>query len=178
MDSYAIAAVRARNAMLPDVGAIHALIESYAQQGSLLPRTAPELSENVRDFVVAEADGRFAGCGALHIYGPHLAEVRSIAVLPDAKGRGIGRCLVKALLADARRHEITCVCLFTRVPEFFGKLGFRVAQRAELPDKIYKDCIACPKLMDCDEIAMVIGEIPSNTNGMRDPLIPIPLVKI
>ena len=99
-------------------------------------------------------------CGALHLYGPHLAEVRSIAVHPDTKGKGAGRRLVKALLHEAERQEVSGVCLFTRIPEFFAPLGFTIANREDLPDKIYKDCLACPKLHCCDEIAMVRGELP------------------
>jgi amino-acid N-acetyltransferase len=86
--------------------------------------------------------------------------------------------LVNALMDEARRHSVSCVCLFTRTPEFFGHLGFDVARREELPDKIYKDCVCCPKLSDCDEIAMIKGKIPPNTNGLRDPRIAIPLVQL
>jgi len=174
----AAVAAKVRPAMLPDVQGIHAIIQPYADEGTLLPRSIAELSENVRDFVVAEACGRIVGCGALHLYGLHLAEVRSIAVAPEEKGRGVGRLLVEALLEETRKHQVSCVCLFTRTPGFFGHLGFTVARRDELPDKIYKDCVHCPKLMDCDEIAMVTGKVPANVNGMRDPLVPIPLVKL
>jgi len=170
--------IRTRNAVLPDVEPIHAIIQPYADEGTLLPRSVPELCENVRDFVVAEDDGQIVGCGALHLYGTHLAEIRSIAVSPPAKGRGVGRALEDALTEEARRHAVTCVCLFTRTPEFFGHLGFEVARRAELPDKIYKDCVHCPKLTDCDEVAMVMGKIPANTNGLSDPQVLIPLVTL
>jgi amino-acid N-acetyltransferase len=166
-----------RSARLPDAARIHAIIAPYAQAGVLLPRPIAEISENVRDFVVAEQGDRIVGCGALHLYGTHLAEIRSIAVTAENKGQGAGRALVQALLAESRRHCVLCVCLFTRTPRFFSHLGFRVARRTELPDKIYKDCAHCPKLACCDETAMVIGTIPTNTNGLRDPLISIPLVQ-
>ena len=170
--------LRARNAILPDVERIHAIIAPYAEKGTLLPRAIPELCENVRDFMVAEDDGAgvILGCGALHLYGPHLAEIRSIAVVPEAKGLGAGRKLVEALLDEAQRHRATCVCLFTRIPEFFAHMGFTAARREELPDKIYKDCVHCPNLLCCDEIAMVRGPIPQN--GHRDPAIAIPLVRL
>jgi amino-acid N-acetyltransferase len=168
--------LHARNAILPDVARIHAIITPYAEKGTLLPRTIPELCENVRDFVVAEKDGMIVGCGALHLYGPHLAEIRSIAVVPEAKGLGAGRKLVEALLAEAERHHASCVCLFTRIPEFFAHMGFSIARRQELPDKIYKDCVHCPNLMCCDEIAMVRGRIPQN--GHRELGIAIPLVRL
>src|ERR1700681_4919168 len=102
--------VHTRNAVLPDVEHIHAIIQPYAQKGTLLPRTMAELCENVRDFTVAENDGKIIGCGALHLYGQHLAEIRSIAVDPAAKGLGAGRKLVEALLDEAERHTVTCVC--------------------------------------------------------------------
>jgi len=166
-----------RNATLPDVEHIHAIIRSYSGNGTLLPRTVAELCENVRDFVVAECDGQIIGCGALHLYGPHLAEIRSIAVVPSAKGLGAGAKLVRALMQEAERHRVICVCLFTRIPQFFAHMGFSVATREALPDKIYKDCIHCPNLHACDEIAMYRGEIPKQI-GARDLQIPVPLVKL
>ena len=169
--------LRTRRAILPDVEKIHAIIRSYSGNGVLLPRTLAELCENVRDFVVAEVDGVVVGCGALHLYGSHLAEIRSIAVTPSAKGLGAGRKLVKALLQEAERHHVTCVCLFTRIPDFFARMGFGIATREELPDKIYKDCVHCPNLNACDEIAMFRGEKPKHM-GPRDLQIPIPLVRL
>jgi amino-acid N-acetyltransferase len=169
--------VRTRPAVLPDVEQIHAVIQPYADGGILLPRSIPELCENVRDFMVAEDDHRVVGCGALHLYGMHLAEIRSIAVVPERKGRGIGRWLVEALIKESHRHRVSCLCLFTRTPGFFGHLGFEISRRQDLPDKIYKDCVDCPKLSCCDEIAMVMGQLPANTNGRRDPQIPIPVIQ-
>ena len=100
------------------------------------------------------------GCGALHLYGTHLAEIRSIAVWPRCKGTGAGRVLMDALLEEAEQHHVHCVCLFTRIPKFFAHMGFTEAKREELPDKIYKDCANCPKLHACDEVAMYRGELP------------------
>jgi len=153
--------LRTRRAILPDVDAIFALIASYSGDGTLLPRSRGELCENVRDFLVVEKAGVIIGCGALHLYGAHLTEIRSICVDPRVKGGGAGALLVDALLAEAEHHQVSCVCLFTRIPAFFARFGFRVAAREELPDKIYKDCLNCPRLHACDEIAMVRGELPA-----------------
>lgn len=169
--------LRIRSAILPDVERVYEIILSYAANGTLLPRTMAELCENVRDFKVVEHGGKIIGCGALHLYGIHLAEIRSIAVIPDGKGLGAGRKLVEGLLAEAGRHHVICVCLFTRIPEFFARMGFDIATREELPDKIYKDCLHCPKLYACDEIAMYRGEIPQQ-RGTRNIQIPIPLVRL
>lgn len=169
--------VRTRSAILPDVEHIHSIMEPFYPDGTLLPRQIPELSENIRDFVVAEHEGKIIGCGALHLYGMHLAEIRSIAVRASAQKLGAGKLLLQALLEEAQRQNVTCVCLFTRIPDFFARNGFRVALREDLPDKIYKDCIHCPRFYACDEIAMVHGEIPRN-GEKRDLQYARPLVRL
>ncbi len=151
-----------RKARLQDAEHIFRLVNSLSNDGTLLRRSYAEICENVRDFTVAETDaGDFLGCGALHLYGPHLAEVRSIVVRPEAKGQGAGGRLLRALLVEAEENGVSCVCLFTRLPAFFGHFAFRVVNRTALPDKIYKDCQMCPRLYACDEVAMARGEIPS-----------------
>ena len=154
-------AVHVRRARLPDALNIFNLVNSLSQDGTLLPRNYAEICENIRDFAVAEAaDGSFIGCGALHLYGPHLAEVRSIVVKTERKGIGAGAALLRALLADAEEQSVSCVCLFTRIPDFFSHLGFCIVERTQLPDKIYKDCQNCPRLYACDEVAMALGDLP------------------
>jgi amino-acid N-acetyltransferase len=150
-----------RAAKLQDAVNIFELVNSLSGDGTLLRRNYAEICENVRDFAVAESEsGVFLGCGALHLYGPHLAEVRSIVVKPEAKGQGAGGKLLRALLEEAEFQGVLSVCLFTRIPDFFFHFGFRVADRTALPDKIYKDCQACPRLYACDEVAMVRGPLP------------------
>jgi amino-acid N-acetyltransferase len=153
--------MRTRKALLSDARQIHDLIAAYSGDGTLLPRNLAEICENVRDFTVLEGDEQVVGCGALHLYGPHLAEIRSITVSAGQQRKNGGSRLVRALLTEAKRHHVACVCLFTRKPEFFARLGFRMAQRESLPDKIYKDCCACPRLHCCDEFAMVRGDLPT-----------------
>src|SRR5580693_5282297 len=86
--------MRTRKAILPDAQRIHSLISAYAGDGTLLPRNLAEICENVRDFVVLEDGGAIIGCGALHLYGPHLAQIRSITVSPAQQGKGGGGHLV------------------------------------------------------------------------------------
>src|SRR5271168_2367204 len=150
-----------RRAKLQDAVNIFELVNSLSGDGTLLRRNYAEICENIRDFAVAESEsGVFLGCGALHLYGPHLAEVRSIVVKPEAKGQGAGGRLIRALLEEAEEQKVTAVCLFTRIPDFFFHFGFRVVDRTTLPDKIYKDCQTCPRLYACDEVAMVRGPLP------------------
>ena len=149
-----------REAVLPDAEAIYRLISAYSIDGTFLPRTLAEICENVRDFVVLEQDCQIIGCGALHLYGPHLAEIRSITVDAGSQNSGGGRLLIDALLEEASKHDVNCICLFTRIPDFFARMGFTPVLREQIPDKMYKDCCNCPRLNSCDEVAMVRGELP------------------
>jgi amino-acid N-acetyltransferase len=150
-----------RHARLSDATNIFDLINSLSHDGTLLPRAYSEICENVRDFVIAESEsGVFLGCGALHLYGPHLSEIRSIVVKPEAKGQGAGGRILRALLEEANEQGVAAVCLFTRIPDFFFHFGFRLADRTQMPDKVYKDCQNCPRLYACDEVTMVRGPLP------------------
>ncbi len=175
------AKLHVHKARLQDARNIFDLVNSLSHDGTLLRRNYAEICENIRDFTVAEilpeaspdhsdvpanpgstpaAEPHFLGCGALHLYGPHLAEVRSIVLHPEARGQGAGGAILRALLAESEDHGVATTCLFTRIPDFFFHYGFRVAERSAMPDKIYKDCQTCPRLYACDEVAMVKGPLP------------------
>jgi len=151
--------IEIRKARLTDITDLLALINTYAAGGVMLPRTEFEMAENIRDFLVAWDDGldggRLVGCGALHFYTPLSGEVRSLAVEPGLKTKGIGRMLVEALEAEARANDLHSLFAFTYVDGFFRKLGFEDIDRGELPLKAWKDCLRCPKFQACDEIAML-----------------------
>lgn len=131
------------------------LINSYASQAIMLPRTEFEMAENIRDFVVAYSGNSLLGCGALHFYSPVSAEIRSLAVDPGRKTAGIGRAIVESLEVEAKENDLESMFAFTYVPGFFRKLGFDEVDRDELPLKAWKDCLKCPKFQCCDEIAML-----------------------
>lgn len=150
--------MRTRKAILPDAPAINNLILQYTGDGTLLPRSLQEICENVRDFIVVEDRGRVIACAALHIYGLGLAEVRSVAVDREAQGRNAGTKLVQGLLRESEEHEIGRVFLFTRVPEFFSKLGFVEVPHHFLPEKVMKDCLSCMRREHCDEAAMILDQ--------------------
>ena len=144
-----------RKAAMGDIQPLLKLINGYATEGIMLPRTEFEMSENIRDFSVAYDGPRLVGCGALHFYTPTSGEVRSLAVDPDSKTQGLGRMIVEALEKEASDNGLHAIFAFTYVPVFFRKMGFREVERGELPLKVWKDCLRCPKFSCCDEIAMV-----------------------
>ena len=149
-------AVKIRKARMSDVEPIHQLITEFSRREFMLPRSRSDLYDSLRDFVVADRGGRIIGCGALTIEWDNLAEIKSVAVGRPYQRRGIGRRLVKACLAEARRLGIGRVFALTMAPEFFGSLGFQRVERDSLPHKVWSDCVNCPKFPDCDELAVAI----------------------
>jgi amino-acid N-acetyltransferase len=145
-----------RRAKVTDVPAIHDLVDFYARKGVLLPRTLQELYERFIDFHVCEQDGQIAGICSLVTYRPDLAELRSLAVLPAYEGRGIGRAVAEACIAEARGLLIKRVFALTHKTAPFERLGFRVVEKIDLPEKIWKDCFKCTKFYHCDEIAVLL----------------------
>lgn len=144
-----------RKATMRDIHALLGLINQYAAQGIMLHRTEFEMSENIRDFTVAYSGEQLLGCGALHYYSPTSGEVRSLAVDPNLKTKGIGRRIVEALENEAIENQLHALFAFTYVQEFFYKLGFREVERGALPLKVWKDCLRCPKFQCCDEVAVL-----------------------
>lgn len=150
------ASVKIRKAIPRDVKSIKNLIDSYAKQNLLLPRSLSDLYENIRDFLVAEENGKIVGCVALHIVWEDLAEVRSLAVEKEKQHKNIGSKLLKAALKEAKKLGVGKVFTLTFVPGFFEKLGFTKISKHRLPQKIWKDCLNCAQFPDCEEEALII----------------------
>lgn len=145
-----------RKARIADVKPIQKLLAHYASKGDMLSRSLSELYEALRDFYVVEENGQLLGTAALHIVWEDLAEVRSVAVSEEAGGKGVGSQVVQACIDEARVYGLKRVFCLTYKPEFFGKFGFRIVDKSELPHKVWGDCIKCAKFPDCDEIAMIM----------------------
>ncbi|MEI7707495.1 MAG: N-acetyltransferase [Chlorobium sp.] len=144
-----------RYARLADATAISAITVEYARQGIMLERSDESIVENIRNFFVAEYNGEVIGCCAIAFYTSKLAEIRSLAVFNRYKMKGIGRLLVEKAETVLREEGVSEVFVLTLSSEFFRRLGYREIQKEYFPQKIWRDCTHCPKLMACDEIAMV-----------------------
>jgi amino-acid N-acetyltransferase len=152
--------VTIRKAQLSDVKAMQVLVNSFADRNRMLALSLSELYDKVRDFTVAceegNPGGKVLGCCALRIFWEDLAEIRSLAVVEDAQQRGFGRDLVKACIAEAQALGVGRVFALTYVPDFFTKLGFCQVDKAELPHKVWVDCLKCARFPHCDEVAVTI----------------------
>jgi len=144
-----------RAARVEDVDAMRVLIDRYAAEDRMLSRSRDFLIEHLRDFVVADDDG-FAGCCALAVLTPELAEIRSLAVRPEAGGRGVGKALVDTCVDEARRLGLKRVFALTLLPDFFERCGFTLTSLGRLPEKSASECPVCPKRFACDEQAMLV----------------------
>ena len=145
-----------RKARPSDVDAMRETINTYAREDKMLERTTDFLLENLRDFTVAEVEGVFAGCCALHLLTADLAELRSLAVPHVFEGKGIGKRLVTACLWEARELGLRRVFALTLVTEFFATCGFVITSLGRLPEKSAAECPVCPKRFACDEVAMLV----------------------
>ncbi len=145
-----------RKARMSDVPVMQRMVNEHAENGRMLACSLSELYENLRDFWVLEKAGTVVGCCALHINWSDLAEVRSLAVGGQYQGKGAGKALVLACVAEARDLGISRVFALTREPDFFQHLGFEVRSVAEMPRKVWGECIRCPKFPECDEVAVVL----------------------
>ena len=157
------------------------MIAHYAGEGLLLPRTEDEIRKHISHFLVLvekrNEEEKLLGCVALEPYGADLAEIRSLAVAPDARGHGynIGDRLIKAAMDTARRRKIARLFAVTHRPEFFSRYGFTAGPRQMVPEKIERDCLTCPKERKCNLIATVAVVCPEREllpvlNGAGSPL--------
>jgi amino-acid N-acetyltransferase len=119
-----VTSVKVRSARTGDVPAIRELSHLYVGQGRLVPRSAVSYYEGIREFQVAEYHGRIVGCGSLHVYGPDLAEIRTLVVDPASQGHGIGGALLDRLVTMATRIGVRRLFCLTFETDFFARHGF------------------------------------------------------
>jgi amino-acid N-acetyltransferase len=130
-----------RPARTSDVALIRRLIDFYAEKGILLDKATVTLYEDVQEFVVAEVDGEPVGCGALHVLWSDLAEVRSIAVDPMCKHKGVGHELLEALLERARAVGVQRVFCLTFEVSFFANHGFKRFTATAVEPGVYEELL-------------------------------------
>jgi amino-acid N-acetyltransferase len=132
------------------------LIGHYASEGLMLPRSSNSIAATLPEYIVADVDGEVVGCGALQQYSDDSAEIYALAADPGRSPRGAGSAIVEALVEKARSESISRVFAMTLAPGFFLRMGFHTVQHRDVPLKVWKDCVACPKYGNCDEIAMLL----------------------
>ncbi len=161
--------VEIRPAVEADIDGILAIVNDYAAQNLMLPRTPEQIRRVIAHFLVAEYAGEVVGCGSLVRLTAQLTELRSLAVAAEWRSTGLGRRLVEALVEQARRTGVQQLCALTLVEGFFNKLGFVTVDRWSISPKIWHECIYCPKFDACDEIAVLMNLVEPETATQPQP---------
>jgi amino-acid N-acetyltransferase len=161
-----------RCADVRDMSAAAQIINGCAEHGQMLHRSMSFLYEHVRDFFVAEDDGKIVGVCGLVVVWADLAEVYALAVDSSQRGKGIGRSLVESCIDQARQLHIGRLMSLTYEQAFFERCGFGVIDRQQLPLKVWSECLRCAKNQACDEIAMMytMEDIPLVSEPARSTL--------
>jgi N-acetylglutamate synthase-like GNAT family acetyltransferase len=142
-----------RRARPQDADAISRLNNTFADEGQMLKRSPEVIALAIDDYVVVQnGRGELLACGALKEYSPSVAEVAAIAVSRDAHGKGLGRAIVRAVEALARKRGIHDLFALTLQPDFFAAIGYERVDRARYPEKIRRDCLGCARRFACNEI--------------------------
>jgi amino-acid N-acetyltransferase len=146
-----------RKAQIQEVPEIRRFLTEFTLEGGILPRTLADLYGQLRDYFVYRTDGGpIIGVAALHVCWAGLGEIRSVAVAPGYRGRGLGSRLVKTCLEEAGVLGLSEIFILTLAPDFFKSFGFRVVSREDLLPIVWADCVNCVKFPDCDEIPMLL----------------------
>lgn len=127
----------ARRARTADVAGIKALVDLYTGRRLLLAKDMVTLYETVQEFWVVEVDGAVMGCGALHVLWEDLAEIRTVAVHPDMRGRKLGDLLMTSLIGSARELGLSRLFALTFETGFFGRHGFVEIEGTPVAPDVY-----------------------------------------
>ena len=144
-------------ATLTDIPTMQNMVEKEVKDGIILERNVDEVATNIRSYVLAKVNGMLVGYAALHIHSGRLAEIRSLIVSDEHRGKNIGKKIVQFALDEAKALRVQEeVLVLTYLPEFFKKMNFIEIAKESIPEqKIWTDCIKCIHFPICNEISLV-----------------------
>jgi amino-acid N-acetyltransferase len=148
--------IKIRKATADDVDGIFNLANKYAARGLMLSRSKYKIISMLQCFIVAEDDttSTLVGCGALSLLWTDLAEIMTLAVEESYRRQGIGSKIVNALMDEAIQLKVPETLILTYQVDFFKKMGFELSDKNLFPRKLWRECLECPKLEQCDETVM------------------------
>ena len=130
-----------RPARTNDIKGIRQLIDSYEPQGRLLSKETVTLYESVQEFTVAVEGEQVVGCGALHVLWEDLAEVRTVAVAENLRGKGVGHQILDSVIDRAQSLGVKRIFCLTFETKFFGSHGFEVIEGTPVEPEIYQELL-------------------------------------
>jgi amino-acid N-acetyltransferase len=134
-----------RDARTSDIKAIRQIIDTYALQKRLLSKETVTLYETVQEFSVAEliteSGSKVVGCGALHILWEDLAEVRTVGVLEEVRGKGVGHALLEEIIRRGQDIGVARLFCLTFETEFFRRHGFAEIEGTPVEPSVYMELL-------------------------------------
>jgi amino-acid N-acetyltransferase len=146
-----------RKASVDDVDVILKLVNYYAEKELLLRKSAFKVYTKLQNFYIAETEKKVVGCVSLVVLWKDLAEICSLAVDEQYLRRGIGKELVNKCIEQAKLLKVTKIIALTYKGKFFEKIGFHFVDKNIFPRKLMWECLECPKLDECDELAYLMN---------------------
>jgi len=146
--------------MKPDVSDVkfmQELVFADVENGNILDRNSNEMATTIRSYTAVKFEDDFVGFVALHIHTTVLAEIRSLVVKKEFRGKNIAKVLIEKAILEAKNLNLEKLLVLTYKKELFEHFGFEEIEKASLPDtKIWADCIKCKHFPICDEIALTL----------------------
>ena len=159
-----------RPARTSDIPAIQAMRAPLVDSKVLLQHQLVALFERVQEFVVAESlDGRVIAAGALHVMWGDLAEVRSLVVDSSARGLGLGKAIVEALIERAYTLGVRRVFCLTFEVEFFSRCKFEIISDVPVDEETFAQMVqsADDGIAEFLDLARVKENTLGNTRMLR-----------
>ena len=134
-----------RRARTADVVPIERLVQPLVDERILLGKDRVVFYESVQEFRVAEAaGGELVGCGALHVMWEDIGEVRTLAVAPAWRGKGVGHAILEQLEADAAELGLTRLFCLTFETDFFTSHGYSEIGEGLVSPDVYAELVRSP----------------------------------
>lgn len=163
--------VTLRKALPSDVPAIRDLVDWYASKRILLSRDLVSYYETIRDYTVAvDQDGKFIGCGGLHVLWSEIGEIRALAVAEDWRGKGVGSAIMRSLVEEARALEMKRLFCLTFEVAFFSHHGFTPHPGQAVPMEVFTEMVLSQDVGVAEflDLARIKPNTLGNTRMIRD----------
>jgi len=140
-----------------DIESMQKLVYEDVENGNILDRNSNEMATTIRSYTAVKLEDEFIGFVAVHIHTTKLAEIRSLVVKKEFRGKSIAKLLIEKAIFEAKSLNLEKLLVLTYKKELFEHFDFIEIQKESLPDtKIWADCIKCKHFPICDEIALTL----------------------
>jgi len=140
-----------------DINAMQDLVVEDVKNGNILQRDNNEMATTIRSYTAVKFDNEIVGFVALHIHTDTLAEIRSLIVKSDFRGKGIAKELIQQTINEAKDIKLKKLLVLTYKKVLFESFNFQEIPKESIPEtKIWADCIKCKHFPICDEVSLTL----------------------